>query len=81
MHRPLALATTTGSTSLQIPSDACGGYNFGRYFGVLFVQLGRKKVLAVDLDTLHREAPLTISWSIFNDPPLDVIHVITRNYA
>jgi hypothetical protein len=82
LTRPLvALAITTGSTSPQIPSAACGGYNSGRYFGVFFVQLGRKKILAVDLDSLQREAPVTISWSVFKDPPLDVIHVMTRNYA
>jgi hypothetical protein len=43
--------------------------------------IDRKKILAVDLDSLQREAPVTISWSVFKDPPLDVIHVMTRNYA
>jgi hypothetical protein len=43
--------------------------------------IDRKKILAVDLDSLQREAPVTISWAVFKDPPLDVIHVMTRNYA
>jgi hypothetical protein len=49
--------------------------------GDISVQRGKKKKVAVDLESLHREAHVAISWSVFKDLPFDVIHVITRNYA
>jgi hypothetical protein len=35
--------------------------------------LGGKKILSVDLESSHRDAAVAWIWTVFKDPPADVI--------